>query len=187
MKDSRFSDAPNPALAEEISSLAPGTALDAGCGEGADAIWLAGQGWQVTGVDISAPALARAAADTPTDLAGRATWEKADVTDWQPTEAPLYNLVTVSYLKIPIMSERRRVFTALAARVALDGHLVLIGHHPGGPPSPGLFYIADGLAADLPDRSWEIITRGLRPRPSTSPDGTSMTGHDTVFTARRTR
>ena len=43
---------PNPYLAREISRLAPGTALDAGCGEGAEAIWLATAGWQVTAADI---------------------------------------------------------------------------------------------------------------------------------------
>ncbi len=53
--------APNPYLAREISDLAPGTALDAGCGEGAEAIWLAAAGWQVTAADISTGALARAA------------------------------------------------------------------------------------------------------------------------------
>ena len=51
---------PNPYLAREISSLAPGTALDAGCGEGAEAIWLANQGWQVTAADICTEALSRA-------------------------------------------------------------------------------------------------------------------------------
>jgi 2-polyprenyl-3-methyl-5-hydroxy-6-metoxy-1,4-benzoquinol methylase len=51
---------PNSYLAREISTLAPGTALDAGCGEGAEAIWLANQGWQVTAADISTEALSRA-------------------------------------------------------------------------------------------------------------------------------
>ena len=51
----------HPYLAHEISSLAPGTALDAGCGEGAEAIWLADEGWQVTAADISNVALSRAA------------------------------------------------------------------------------------------------------------------------------
>jgi SAM-dependent methyltransferase len=51
---------PNPQLVEEAGDLAPGTALDAGCGEGADAIWLASRGCQVTAVDIATNALRRA-------------------------------------------------------------------------------------------------------------------------------
>src|SRR6478609_2064405 len=52
---------PNPHLVREVSALPPGTALDAGCGAGTEAIWLAAQGWQVTAADIAAEALARAA------------------------------------------------------------------------------------------------------------------------------
>ena len=41
--------------------LAPGRALDLGCGEGGDALWLAERGWRVTAADISRTALDRAA------------------------------------------------------------------------------------------------------------------------------
>lgn len=57
-----WSGRPNPRLVREVASLAPGTALDLGCGQGADAIWLAGLGWQVTATDVSGTALRRAAA-----------------------------------------------------------------------------------------------------------------------------
>ena len=53
---------PNPYLARETGDLTPGTALDAGCGAGAEAIWLAAHGWQVTAADIAADALAHAEA-----------------------------------------------------------------------------------------------------------------------------
>lgn len=56
-RDHVFSGSPNPVLVGEVTGLTPGRALDAGCGEGADALWLARQGWQVTAVDISATAL----------------------------------------------------------------------------------------------------------------------------------
>src|SRR5215212_1558411 len=60
-----WSGRPNPVLVDVVGSLRPGTALDLGCGEGGDAIWLARQGWRVTAVDISTTALDRAAADAP--------------------------------------------------------------------------------------------------------------------------
>jgi 2-polyprenyl-3-methyl-5-hydroxy-6-metoxy-1,4-benzoquinol methylase len=96
-----WSGEPNSALVEEVSLLAPGTALEVGCGEGADAIWLAGQGWQVTGVDFSSQALHRAAGHTPAHLAGRMTWQQADIRHWQPGESPLYDLVTASFSHFP--------------------------------------------------------------------------------------
>ena len=52
---------PNPYLARETSGLTPGTALDAGCGGGAEAIWLASHGWHVTAADISSEAEVRGA------------------------------------------------------------------------------------------------------------------------------
>ena len=52
-----FSNNPNPVLVAEVADLSPGRALDLGCGEGADARWLAQRGWQVTAVDISQVAI----------------------------------------------------------------------------------------------------------------------------------
>ena len=52
----------NVVLADIAGALDSGRALDLGCGEGADVIWLAGQGWEATGIDISPTAIARASA-----------------------------------------------------------------------------------------------------------------------------
>ena len=51
-KSQIWSGRPNSTLVELIGHRAPGRALDLGCGEGGDAIWLAERGWQVTAVDI---------------------------------------------------------------------------------------------------------------------------------------
>ncbi|BDZ54031.1 hypothetical protein GCM10025870_11040 [Agromyces marinus] len=59
--ETRWSGAPNAQLVAEASALAPGTALDVGCGEGGDVVWLARNGWRATGADFSANGLARAA------------------------------------------------------------------------------------------------------------------------------
>ncbi|HWU09938.1 MAG TPA: class I SAM-dependent methyltransferase [Streptomyces sp.] len=189
-----WSGQPNPALVEEVTALTPGMALEAGCGEGADAIWLAQTGWQVTGSDFSAQALARAADHTPTKLTGRLTWQQADIRTWTPQDdAPHYDLVTVSFLHFP-SPLRRAVFAALAARVAGNGHLVIIGHHPSDldtamprPPEPDIFYTADDLINDLPAPGWKAVTLTARPRTATTPDGRHVTIHDTVLTAQRTQ
>src|SRR5688572_17343134 len=88
---------PNPYLARETGGLAPGTALDAGCGEGTEAIWLARAGWQVTAVDISAEALSRAS-ERATGMGAppdRVEWVKADLGAWEPGRR--FDLVTTRY------------------------------------------------------------------------------------------
>lgn len=77
--DQVFSGNPNGVLVAEVADLPPGQALDVGCGEGADALWLAQRGWQVTAVDISWTALRRAAT-TGADAAGRVAWTRISTT-----------------------------------------------------------------------------------------------------------
>ena len=95
--DDVWSGAPNPVLVSETLGLPAGSALDIGCGEGADAIWLASRGWQVTATDFSAVALQRAAAHsrraaddpaTSATIAGRIQWEEHDFTRWAPRPVP---------------------------------------------------------------------------------------------------
>ncbi|MGC5662780.1 class I SAM-dependent methyltransferase [Micromonospora sp. WMMD723] len=125
---------PNPYLAREAAGLAPGTALDAGCGAGAEAIWLATRGWQVTAVDIAAEALTRAAdrasAAGPTGTPIR--WVEADLTGWEP--GVRFDLVTTHYAHpaMPHLAFYRRI----GGWVAAGGTLLIVGHghtpHPGG-------------------------------------------------------
>src|SRR5664280_197901 len=87
---------PNAYLTATVGSLAPGRALDAGCGHGSEALWLAALGWQVTAVDFSATILAHGwstAATLGPDIAERIDWVEGDLAIWTP-EAGLYDLVT---------------------------------------------------------------------------------------------
>lgn len=58
---SLWSGQANPPLVQEAGDLALGRALDVGCGQGGDILWLAAQGWDATGLDFSQVALDRAA------------------------------------------------------------------------------------------------------------------------------
>jgi 2-polyprenyl-3-methyl-5-hydroxy-6-metoxy-1,4-benzoquinol methylase len=94
---------PSPYLARETGGLTPGTALDAGCGAGAEAIWLASRGWHVTAADIAPEALALAAERaTNSGVSERVQWVEADLTVWHPGER--FDLVTTHYAH-PAMSQ----------------------------------------------------------------------------------
>ena len=54
-----WSGNPNETLVDYAAKLTPGTALDIGCGEGADALWLKNHGWEVLGIDFAPTAVAR--------------------------------------------------------------------------------------------------------------------------------
>ncbi len=197
-----WSGNPNRHLITEADGLPPGTALDAGAGAGADAMWLASRGWQVTAVDVSGVALERAAEhaakagwSVPTGkerdaVAERIQWLREDLKEWvPPTRA--YDLVTAQYLHVPA-EIRRRLVGRLAAAVADGGTLLIVGHHPldlettmPRPRLPELFFTGDDIAADLSGPGWEIITNVAAPHDETDPEGRPVVIHDTVFRARR--
>jgi SAM-dependent methyltransferase len=184
---------PNPHLIAEAGDLTPGTALDVGAGEGADAIWLASRGWRVTAVDLSTVALERASAhasEAGPDIAARIDWAHEDVTSWDPGPGR-YDLVSVQYLHLP-PGPRQAALTHLAAAVASGGTLLMVGHHPSDlqttvprPPMPELFFTADDIAAWLDQDRWTVITNAAPGRPATDPDGNQVTIHDSVLRAVR--
>lgn len=178
---------PNPFLAEDLADLAPGTALDVACGEGADAIWLAKRGWSVTAVDLSEVALDRGRA---ADVDQQVTWIQADLLDWQPP-ADAYDLISVHFLHFP-PAERPAFFGRLAQAVRPGGTLLVVAHHPsdlettiGRPSIPDLFFTADEVVASLAPGRWEILVGGTRPRSATDREGRAVTLHDMVLKARR--
>ncbi len=190
-KPAIWSGKPNPQLVQQVTGLAPGTALDVGSGEGADAIWLAESGWLVTGVDISQVALDRAAAQAETlGVAGRIVWLHEDITAWQPAQAR-YDLVSAQFMHLPAPA-RNVLFRNLAAAVTPGGTLLIVAHHPSDlqttvprPPMPERFYSADEIAAELDLAQWTIVTSEAAPRSAADPEGRNVTVHDTVLAARR--
>lgn len=188
-----WSGDPNPQLVSEVLELAAGTALDAGCGEGADAIWLAERGWRVTAVDVSDVALRRGAdraAEIGGDVARRIEWLHENLTSWSPRES-CYDLVSAQFMHLP-QAPRDAMFRRLAASVARGGSLLIVGHHPSDlrttvrrPRMPELLHTAEDVAALLDPNDWEIVVSATRPRSATDPAGQAVTVHDTVVRARR--
>jgi SAM-dependent methyltransferase len=185
-----WSGRPNPVLVTEAAGFPPGTALDAGAGEGGDALWLAERGWRVDAVDISTVALDRGAAEAGRrGLADRIRWRQADLADWTPDAA--YDLVTTSFLHLP-GGMRRPLYARLAAAVAPGGRLLIEQHDPSDaavvprPDRPDLYATAAELAADLDPGEWEILVAEARPRTARHPEhGSEVTVHDAVLLARR--
>ncbi|KAA9150407.1 class I SAM-dependent methyltransferase [Amycolatopsis acidicola] len=164
-----WSGEPNPNLVAEVAGLEPGDALDAGAGEGADAVWLAGKGWRVKAVDFSATALERAAT-----RGSDVDWERADLTEWSPEPAS-YDLVSAQYLHLPGLAE---VLPRLGAGVRPGGILLVVGHERSDAhPFPELCYPAKEMAGWLDD-GWEILISEPRP-------GRESTRRDEVLKARR--
>jgi SAM-dependent methyltransferase len=191
-QSSLWSGNPNVQLISETSQLSPGAALDVGSGEGADAIWLAQRGWQVTAVDLSTVAIRRAtahAAQAGATTAGRIEWLHADLADWDPGPAR-YDLVSAQYMHLPAQM-REALFRRLAGSVTPGGTLLIVGHHPSDlqtiprPLPPELFFTGDDIVALLDPGVWDIITNTAPPRSATDPDGHAVTLHDTVLRARR--
>ncbi len=189
-----WSGRPNPQLVAQADPLRPGGALDVGCGEGGDAIWLSERGWTVTGVDVSPLGLARAAAHAAgagAAIAARIEWRQVDLFAENFEPLGTYELVNSQYLHLP-SPVRDRALQRLAAAVGPGGSLLLVSHHPSDlqipglrPNVPGLFYTASELAARLDPTKWEILAEAAPERTITGPDGRPVAIHDAVLHARR--
>lgn len=183
-----WSGNPNAQLVAEVSGLTPGTALDVGCGEGGDVIWLARRGWSVTGADFSANGLARAARHA-------AEAGVRDRTDWWQVDARTfaaggrsYDLVTSHFLHPPdggMVEVTRR----LAEAVASGGHLLVVGHSPSEAfthltaTHRNAMFRAEDLVPALPD-SFDVLVLEQRPRTVTR-DEKAIEIHDSTLLARR--
>ena len=183
-----WSGRPNGRLVAEVADLAAGTALDVGCGEGADAIWLASQGWTVSAIDVSDVAIGRA----------RAAGEAASVAvDWivgdamrTPLPSRSFDLVSLQYPALPKAAGDAAV-RALLDTVRTGGVLLAVYHdlddeHREHMKSRGVgpddYVGADDLAALLGDE-FTIERRAVEPRIDPPPDTPHIA--DVVLRARR--
>lgn len=115
----------NPYVPTETANLPRGTAMDAGCGDGAEALWLAEQGWEVTAADISRNALAKARASAANvQVTGTIDWLEADLSLWEPKQR--WDLVVTSYAHAVI--GQLRFYQRIASWVAPGGTLLIVGH-----------------------------------------------------------
>ena len=177
---------PNRFVVEELTGERPGRALDLGTGEGRNAIWLAGQGWQVTAVDFSQVGLAKAARlarsrDVSVD------WVHADLRRYRP-EAGAYDLVLLAYIQLP-KAEFGALLKAAAPALAPGGTLLVVGHDAdnltrgyGGPPDPGVLHRSADVVAALPGLT--IRRAGQARRPVETAEGERV-AIDTVVRAQR--
>ncbi len=187
---------PNPYLAREIGDLRAGSALDAGCGEGAEAIWLAVTGWRVTAADISAAALDRArqrAGDG--ERAGRIEWVEADLGVWEPDRR--FDLVMTHYAHPSIGP--LAFYERIAEWVAPGGTLLIVGHlhhhdhsgdrrgdrdHGGRPPE--LVQVTAAAVTELLDPdTWGVVTADEAARTLRSGSGRTVELQDVVVRATR--
>ncbi len=180
----------NPQLVAEAADLPPGRALDVGCGEGGDSVWLAQQGWRVTGVDFADAALTRTAAHAEeVGVADRVEVREVDVRTFDPGDER-WDLVSSQFMHQPddgMVDVVRR----LAAAVAPGGTLLVVGHHPRD-MATGLrhghfshLFTPEDLLPALDDE-WEVEVCEPRLRQAPHPQtGEPLQVHDSVLRARR--
>ncbi|MFD7233635.1 class I SAM-dependent methyltransferase [Streptomyces sp. NPDC059881] len=183
---------PNARLTETVTGLPPGDALDLGCGDGGDSLWLARLGWQVTAVDISAVAVERLAALARSHgLGDRVTTLRADL----PTSFPPggFDLVCAHYLHTPFGLDRATVLRSAAHALRPGGRLLVVDHGSAAPwswnqdpdaryPSPR--EVAAGI--DLDPETWMVERADAPRRIATGPGGRTAEVTDHVLLIRRT-
>jgi SAM-dependent methyltransferase len=179
---------PSPQLLAELAAVTAGTVLEAGCGTGADAVWLARRGWEVTAVDISPTAVQHArtlAAQHGPDVTRRISWLVADLTVWQPPQQ--YDLVVSQYVHpdLPFGDYVAR----LAQAVASGGTLLIVGHDHADSHSalhaPQTASIGpDAVIQALDPNQWDVAVAEARTR-RVSQGSTQITIDDMVVKANR--
>lgn len=210
-----WSGTPNGTLVLEVEGREPGSVLDIGAGEGADAVWLARQGWTVTAVEPSGVALARArahGAQAGVDIA----WVHAGILE-MPGGTGQHDLVSAQYPAIPSGDE---AIEALLGAVAPGGTLLFVHHDMdrhhghgqgthdgdeadhaehaaggyghaehddagGGPDFDPADFVMPGDVAARLDDGWEVEVHEIRDRPAADLPEEARHVRDVVLRARR--
>jgi SAM-dependent methyltransferase len=177
---------PNAQMIAEVAGLRAGRALDAGCGHGAETMWLAAHGWEVTAVDFSASALAHARSTAEAlgpEIAARIAWVEGDLAVWTPPPGR-FDLVVCLYVHIAGAVDE--MVRRMASGVAPGGTLFLVGHRPIDPatgkptPAAGQLQVSvEAAVAALDPGAWELAVAEERPR------AIAGSGVDAVIRARR--
>lgn len=184
--DRVWSNRPNQWLVEVASQLVPGSAIDVGSGEGADAIWLAESGWRVTGLDFAPAALRRAAEHVPNpEVAGRIIWQEQDLVSWRPTPR------SADFVSVQFFHAQPEVRSQVHQRAweATRRDLLIVGHDPtnategnGGPPDPTVLYSAEEVLASLDVTGADVLAAERRSR---NPDDPQSIMWDSMLWVRR--
>ena len=184
-KDYLWTVEPNRFVQQHVARLTPGTAIDLATGEGRNAVWLAGQGWQVTAVDFSPVGLDKARR-LAADHNAHVEWVEADVTAYQPSAT--FDLVLVAYLQLST-SQRVEVLRRAAGWVASGGTMLVVAHDRsnvteghGGPPSPEVCYDVDETVAALEGLTPSVAEVARRPVQTDEGERVAL---DTVVVATR--
>lgn len=173
---------PHPYIQEETRHLTPGTALDAGCGRGAEARWLAQHGWNVTGADISEAAL-ELARQYEQPGAVPIAWVQADLTTWEP--AHQWDLVVTSYAHTPM--PQLEFYRHLARWVAPGGTLLIVAHldhHGGDHQHPAEATVSvDDITEIFAGAQWQVETARSHTRQMGSDEHKKLL-HDAIIRVR---
>lgn len=194
-KDRLWSGNPNAMLLEYASDIPPGVALDVGCGEGADALWLAQNGWKVTGIDLSTVAIGRAKEHAAVQNLN-AEFLVRDARSYAEEVAERFDLVTAFFLHSRDEDHRAATMRALTRFVKPGGRILVASHaemppwskhheHADGSPRPTFKITAKSEIADLGIADWLIDVAEEKERTATGPEGEEAPLRDAVVLARK--
>jgi SAM-dependent methyltransferase len=190
-RDRVWSGRVNVQFADVVGDLPPGRALDLGCGEGADAVWLAERGWNVVAVDISDTALGRARdAAKSRGVVDRIDFVQLDLSDGFPDGT--FDLISSQFLHSTVYLDRQKALENALAALRPGGRLVIVDHGSAPPwvskldhhhEFPSAEEVVAGL--DLGDGEFERVRVDAVLRDAVGPEGEQRPWMDNVIVLRR--